>query len=142
MAKRTETGELVFTEADQRYGDLVFMAWKHAGDEGMSIHETCAETGLTVKQFNRGKLYLRHTLALENRRPYTYSFKENKYRLDTESERVQDFLRSRIRTVAYQLMLLMNGASAPAVEHFGTEEFYKMNRRVKFIVEELETAGH
>lgn len=122
-------------------GDLIFAAWFKAGEAGMNQTETLKKLGLTAKQFQRGKSYLREQLCITNTAPFTYDPRDNVYRLNTSSEQVEEYYALRLNIALKQLEQLANGTGTPARDKWkNNRKIVRMWRHVDNVREDIKDA--
>lgn len=122
-------------------GQLIFDVWYKADDAGMSQVETRSALGLTAKQFQNGKSYLREQLCLDNAAPFTYDPRDNVYRLNTNSEQVEEYYEMRLSIALKQLVQLSNGTTAPARDKWkDNRKIARIWRHVDNLIEDMQDA--
>lgn len=122
----------------QDAGELIFDVWADNVDQGMSQDETLAETGLTRKQFQIGKEWLRDTLCADKEMPYSYDPVSNVYRLNMNFEPVEEYWLYRLSVTAKQLRRLLDGTASPAKSKFGGKKVNRLYRHTENLVLDLE----
>ena len=117
-------------------GEMIFDAW--IDHPGMSQEETLAYTGLTRKQFQIGKEYLRDELCSKGEMPYSYDPATNVYRLNINFEPVEEYWMYRLKVAATQLQRLLDGTASPARARFGGKKIARLHRHTENIIFDLE----
>lgn len=122
----------------QDAAELIFDAWAGAMNTGMSQQETLDLTGLSRKQFSRGKEWLRDELCSNRESPYSYDPATNTYNLNTNFEPVEEYWLYRLKVTATQLRRLLDGTASPAKSKFGGKKIARMYRHTENLILDLE----